>query len=62
MTLTSEATLTNPRTSDEAKEHSRQVLEEMGEEIYETTEKGSDDFGGKDEGNVLRGHKVISFH
>lgn len=50
-----EANLANPRTSEESKEHSRQVLDGMdgSGEISAT-----DASAGKNEGNVIGGHKV----
>lgn len=50
-----EANLNNPRTSEEAKEHSRQVLDEM-ESSGVTTQDNRDEL--KNEGNVIGGHKV----
>ena len=57
-----EATVANPNTSEEAKEHSRQVIEDIQGGEYEAAERTPnmtyDMIDGKDAGNVLRGHKV----
>lgn len=58
-----EATVANPNTSEEAKEHSRQVIEDIQGGEYEAAERTPsnmtyDMINGKDAGNVLRGHKV----
>lgn len=49
----------NPRVSDEAKEHSRAIVE--GRESGMTAPSSGRTSDGKDEGNVLRGHKVSAF-
>ncbi|KAG9776753.1 hypothetical protein ABEF93_002779 [Exophiala dermatitidis] len=48
------STLSNPNTSDEAKQHAKEVLEN---ELGEGDVKLSDE-GGKDPGNVARGLKA----
>jgi len=65
------ATLNNPNVSEEAKEHSREVLEEYGVETNDEnktnktsdtndteTSDNSETVDGKYLGNVLRGHKA----
>jgi len=58
------ANLSNPNTSEESKIHSQQVLEELGQDTETTaaaTTSKTESQGlidGKDEGNVLRGHKA----
>ncbi|KAL1872477.1 hypothetical protein VTK73DRAFT_1474 [Phialemonium thermophilum] len=67
------ATLNNPRVLEQAKENSRQVLENMGVDPSERARQGSgssvesggggyqahrEDLGGKDPGNVARGLKA----
>ncbi|KAL2161829.1 hypothetical protein VTH06DRAFT_7613 [Thermothelomyces fergusii] len=55
------ATLSNPRTSDEAKQHSREVLESYGEP-YDASRAGhataAEAQADKDPGNVARGLKA----
>ncbi|EIM92543.1 uncharacterized protein STEHIDRAFT_117550 [Stereum hirsutum FP-91666 SS1] len=56
------ANLNNPNTSEEAKEHSRQVLDDLDSSgSYEEQQDSSPRSGGdgmKNEGNVIRGHKA----
>jgi len=52
------ANLSNPNTSEESKIHSQQVLEELGQDDTTTTSESPGLIDGKDEGNVLRGHKA----
>ncbi|KLO14482.1 hypothetical protein SCHPADRAFT_996597 [Schizopora paradoxa] len=52
------ANLSNPNTSEESKIHSLQVLEEMGEDVTASEPEEPATIDGKDEGNVLRGHKA----
>ncbi|KAI5844085.1 Conidiation protein 6-domain-containing protein [Tricharina praecox] len=51
------ANLKNPNTSEEAKEHSRQVLDELGSET-KSSAGGSGDDGSKNTGNVIGGYKA----
>ncbi|KAI0690215.1 Conidiation protein 6-domain-containing protein [Cytidiella melzeri] len=51
------ANINNPRTSEESKEHSRQVVEEL-EADPETQAYKEDRGGAKNEGNVIGGHKA----
>ncbi|KAH7921790.1 conidiation-specific protein 6 [Leucogyrophana mollusca] len=51
------ATLKNPNVSEEAKERSQQVLDEMGSK-GELPEQRSGSDEGKNLGNVVGGHKV----
>ncbi|KAM9874813.1 conidiation protein [Verticillium dahliae] len=55
------ATITNPNTSDEAKEHSHQVLENEYGETYDRPNRSQGDRPeqpDKDQGNVARGLKA----
>ena len=52
-----EATLANPHVSEEAKGHSKQVLEEM-ESSGELPEQQRRGYEGKNVGNIIGGHKV----
>ena len=55
--------LSNPNTSEESKQRSEQILEELGQGPAETQSVAHQTRTGdtKDEGNVLRGHKVSGF-
>ncbi|KAL0948989.1 hypothetical protein HGRIS_009088 [Hohenbuehelia grisea] len=48
------ATLSNPNSSEEAKEHAQQKVDDLTEEFGDT---GSSD-AGKNKGNVIGGHKA----
>lgn len=54
-----EANLNNPKTSEESKQHSREVIDQMEQSGY-TAQGDRDEF--KNEGNVIGGHKVILLH
>lgn len=49
-----QANLNNPNTSDESKQHSRQVLDEF----ESSGELQRDEGAGKNEGNIIGGHKA----
>lgn len=51
--------MANPKVSDEAKEHSKQVLDEM-ESRGELPEQQRREDEGKNPGNVIGGHKVCA--
>lgn len=53
-----EATLANPNTSMEAKEHSEQVLKEMAEQGELAEQQTMED---KNPGNIIGGHKVRQY-
>ena len=55
-----EANIANPKTSNEAKEHSRQILDDL-DSSGELQENASARDTDKNTGNVFGGHKVDKF-
>ncbi|KAI5778299.1 Conidiation protein 6-domain-containing protein [Geopyxis carbonaria] len=52
------ANIANPHTSEEAKKHSREVLDDIGDETMSSKQSGS--MEGKNPGNVIGGYKATT--
>ncbi|KAI0342983.1 hypothetical protein BDW22DRAFT_1428436 [Trametopsis cervina] len=52
------ANLSNPRNSEESKEHSRQVIDELESDPSVQSQRDATYGGEKNEGNVIGGHKA----